>query len=60
MIMSGPTMILENREISSSRKTTATTISQLFQYNAHKKSTTAPTTKQIVRHHVERETPVAI
>ena len=64
MIMSGPTMFLENQDIFSSRKIAATTISQLIQYNPRKKepnsSTTAPITDQIVCHHVERETPVAI
>ena len=49
MIMSGPTMFLENQEISPSRK--------IAELNS---STTAPITDQIVRHHVERETPVAI
>ena len=64
MLMSDPTIFLENQEISSSRKTEATTIRQLIQYNARKKylnsSTTAPKTEQILRHHLERKTPVAI
>ena len=59
MIMSGPTMFLENQDIFSGRKIAATTISQLIQYNPRKKepnsSTTAPITDQIVCHHVERE-----